>query len=464
MLLADASVDRLIFCEALSSDARMCYHPNGRFLYDGRAGACGCMERLQLDLLDSELSARHLVRRLRNAQALHECAQALLQPVAGEADRQQVLTEALAHLRAAAGAGRASLFRNFDDPHRGFCCGMVAESCAAGIPSSLAGGFAACIPWQSVPDGHAAAQAAGLPVGGPTAVVFEGTPLLRDSLLADGILSVQFFPVQVEGLWWGFISFDDYNSAREWDTEELLLQRTAVAMFGGALRRWQVEEQLQAARAAAVLHQERQRLARELHDALTQSVYSMMLFARAGCDALEKQDTDKVRNTLLAVEDTSYQALIEMRLLLLELQPTDRGQGTLQSAFESRFTLIERRLGIQADFVDLSGCELSPVVQDVLLRVAFEALNNTLKHAKASQVCVQLAQAAAALCLTISDNGQGFDPVRSFPGIGSRTMQERAAAVGGRIRVDSSPGRGTQVFCWLPGDPELLPATLSNSS
>jgi len=442
----------------------MCYHPDGwsAHLDDVMPGATGRMERLQLAPSESELPAQHLVRRLRYAQALHECAQALLQPVTGEVDRQQALTEALEHLRTAAGAGRAALFRNFDDPYHGFSCGMVAESCAAGIPSSLAGGFAACIPWHSVPDGHAAAQAAGLPVGGPTVSVFEKTPGLCNSLLTDGILSVQFFPVHVESVWWGFIGFDDYNSAREWDAEELLLQRTAVAMFGGALRRWQVEEQLQAARAAAILHQERQRLARELHDSLTQSVYSTMLFARAGCDALEKHDIDKVRNILLTVGDTSYQALIEMRLLLLELQPIDQGAGTLQGAFQSRFDLIERRLGVQADFVNLYGREVPPSVQDALLRIAFEALNNTLKHARASQVRVQLAQATAGLCLTISDNGQGFDLPRRSPGMGTRTMQERAAAMGGQVCVDSIPGSGTQVSCWLPDPPCLASVRLSS--
>ena len=93
-------------------------------------------------------STTDLLRRLRYAQALHQCAQALLQPAGDLAGQRSALTEALEHLRVAAEAGRAALYRNFDDPALGFCSGIFAESCAPGIPSSLAGGFADRIPWS----------------------------------------------------------------------------------------------------------------------------------------------------------------------------------------------------------------------------------------------------------------------------------------------------------------------------
>ena len=399
---------------------------------------------------ENESSPPNLLRRLRYAQALHRSAQALLQPTTDEQGQRRALTEALEHLRVAAGAGRAALFRNFMDPDEGFCSGIFAESCAPGIPSSLAAGIAECIPWSIIPTVHVEAQSAGLPVGGPTAKVFASMPHMRDVLLADGILSVQFFPIHLDAEWWGYIGFDDYHSAREWDEEEVLLQRTAVAMIGGALRRWRTEAQLQAAHDVAIIQQERQRLARELHDALTQSIYSISVFARAGSDALEADNRDKARSVLQAVEETARKMLMETRLLLFELQPLDLTQGTLQDALEARFNLVERRLGVEADFISVTEPVLLRPLWHAMLRIALEALNNALKHAAANRVTVQIVAEGASLSMVIRDNGKGFDTQLYRPGLGLRTMQERAAAVGGSLTLDSAPGAGARVIFSLP--------------
>lgn len=410
-----------------------------------------CMDTLDATSPEPLPSTTDLLRRLRYAQALHRCAQSLLQPASEPADQRAALTEALEHLRAAADAGRAALYRNFEDPELGFCSGIFAESCAAGIPSSLAGGFADRIPWSSVPVVHMRTQAAGLPVGGPTAVVFAATPRLCQALLADGILSVQFFPLHLAAEWWGYIGFDDYNSAREWDEEELLLQRTAVAMIGGALRRWRTEAALQAAHDEAIVYQERQRLARDLHDALTQSVYSIKLFARAGCDALERSDLDKVRQLLQAVEATASHTLVEMRLLLFELQPADGVQGSFRDAIEARFNLVERRLGISASYS--GGVALTSSMCEILLPVAFESLNNALKHAAARRVAVTVDSdgddVTTGVRMTIEDDGKGFDLQNGSPGLGLRTMRERVAAAGGSLQIESELGCGTRVHCSL---------------
>ena len=289
-------------------------------------------------------------------------------------------------------------------------------------------------------------------MGGPTAVLFGAAPRMCQALLADGILSIQFFPLHLGAEWWGYIGFDDYNSAREWDEEELLLQRTAVAMIGGALQRWRTEAALQAAHDAAIVYQERQRLARELHDALTQSVYSITLFARAGSDALERSDPDKARHILEAVETTARQMLVEMRLLIFELQPAAVVQGSLQDVIEARFNLVERRLGISASY--LGVITLAPQVRDILLPIACEALNNALKHAAATCVTVHVDSDgdgdAAGIQMTIADDGKGFDPSTGFPGLGLGTMRERAAAAGGSLWIESAPGAGTRVHCSLP--------------
>jgi signal transduction histidine kinase len=417
------------------------------------------MYTLDAALPDRSPSTTDLLRRLRYAQALHECAQALLQSAIEPTSQRLALTAALEHLRAAADVGRAALFRNFEDPELGFCSAIFAESCAPGIPSSLAGGFADRIPWSSVPAVHMRSQAAGLPVGGPTAVVLADAPAMRQALLGDGILSIQFFPVHLGSEWWGYIGFDDYNSAREWDEEERLLQRTAVAMIGGALQRWRTETALQAAHDAAIVHQERQRLARELHDALTQSIYSIALFARAGANALDLTELNKARQILQSIEATASQSLVEMRLLLFELQPADIMQGSLQDVLEARFNLVERRLGIRASYA--GATTLAPAVRTALLPIALEALNNALRHAAATRVTVTVESGggssgegdAPLIHMTIVDDGKGFDQQTGLPGLGLHTMRERAAAVGGSAWIESAPGGGTCVHCRLPLEP-----------
>lgn len=408
------------------------------------------MDRGHAHWPERETERTNLLRRLEYAQALHRCAEALLQPATDETGQRRALTEALAHLRTVAAAGRASLFQNFTDEHCGFASRMIAESNAPGIPSNLEQGFAACIPWASIPIAHMQDQAAGLPVGGPTSRLFAAAPNLRDRLLADGILSIQFFPVLVSSEWWGYISFDDYNSAREWDEEELLLQRTAAAMIGGALRRWHIEGQLQAAHDEAIVLHERQRLARELHDALTQSIYSITLFARAGSDALEGGNIAKTQAVLQAMEATAQQTLVEMRLLLFELQPLDLTQRSLAEALEARFSLVERRLGLAAEYVGATSLSLPRALQHAMLRIALEALNNALKHAAASRVSVQVAVDAARITMVVADDGCGFDPQQCRAGLGMRTMQERAASIGGALRIESQPGAGARLVFSLP--------------
>lgn len=196
--------------------------------------------------------------------------------------------------------------------------------------------------------------------------------------------------------------------------------------------------------------EERQRLARDLHDSVTQSLYSLTLFSRAGRQAAEDGDAARLVHSLTELERNTLHALREMRLLLYELRPADLQQEGLTSAIQLRLDTVERRIGLQL-IVQLA--ELPPLPPDFevqLYHIIVEALNNVVKHAAAGRLRVTLAQQDHCLKLTIEDDGCGFDPTQRKGGMGLRNMRERIARLHGAITITSAPACGTRLEAVLP--------------
>lgn len=202
--------------------------------------------------------------------------------------------------------------------------------------------------------------------------------------------------------------------------------------------------------------EERRRLARDLHDAITQSLYSVSLFARSSADALEAGELDKAAMTVAEVEETALRMLREMRLLLHQLQPLVLEQGGLAVALQSRLNQVERRLGIQATLDLADAIRLRPRAEEALYRIITEALNNSLKHADASEVRVKLyvrpKEEQTRLRVEVRDNGRGFDTDGERLGLGIKNMEARVALLGGKFTLRSKPGEGTVVAVDLPAE------------
>jgi signal transduction histidine kinase len=205
----------------------------------------------------------------------------------------------------------------------------------------------------------------------------------------------------------------------------------------------------QSAEAVAVL-EERQRLARDLHDSVTQSLYSLSLFSRAAREAAEDGDADRLERSLTELEHNTLHTLREMRLLLYELRPADLEREGLKRAIEMRLDAVERRANLQLDvrLDKLKG--LSPGQEVDLYHVVVEALNNVVKHAAATRVTLHLTQADGALHLRIADDGRGFDPTQTKGGMGLGNIQERVARLGGQLSISSAPGGGTRFEAAIP--------------
>jgi PAS domain S-box-containing protein len=193
--------------------------------------------------------------------------------------------------------------------------------------------------------------------------------------------------------------------------------------------------------------EERHRLARELHDSVTQMLYSLTLFAEAGRQQAGKGDLERVERHLARIGETAQQALKEMRILVYELRPPVLEQEGLVGALRQRLEAVEQRAGVEARLVVDDLVELAGPVEEGLYRIAQEALNNALKHAGATSVIVQIGTHNGRAVLEVTDNGRGFDPGRAGEqgGMGLMSMRERVEKLGGSLSIRSAPGQGTRV-------------------
>jgi len=234
---------------------------------------------------------------------------------------------------------------------------------------------------------------------------------------------------------------------REAETSNEQLQRQQIKLQAA-------HEQLQAyttqAEELAVL-QERNRLARELHDSVTQSLHSSTLLAEAGQRVASSGDIERARGYLIRLGEISQQALKEMRLLVYELRPLALSGVGLEAAFQQALDAVERRSGVEVQLSIEEELELPARVEEEFYRIAMEALNNALKHANPTTVIVSLRKEEKltihCIELSIIDDGIGFDPAvkAGEGGLGLVSMRERIEKLGGELTILSALGEGTQV-------------------
>jgi signal transduction histidine kinase len=197
---------------------------------------------------------------------------------------------------------------------------------------------------------------------------------------------------------------------------------------------------------AAVL-QERSRLARDLHDSVTQSLYSLTLLAEAARRLAVAGNVQQVKAAITRLGEIGQQALKEMRLLVYELRPLVLRREGLMRALSLRMETVERRAGVDAQLIVEGEPSLSPALEEQLYHLIQEALNNALKHAAASAITVKVARAGERLRVEVVDNGRGFDPGQpGFEGgMGLLSMRERVERLGGTFAVESHTGQGTRI-------------------
>jgi signal transduction histidine kinase len=239
------------------------------------------------------------------------------------------------------------------------------------------------------------------------------------------------------GIVFYYASATDFSEA-DFDLADSLGNQAALAIENARLHR-------QAEQLAVV--RERERLARELHDSVTQSLYSVTLLAEAGQRLAGAGDLDRVQGYLDRLGEISQQALKEMRLLVYELRPLVLRREGLVGALQLRLDAVEKRAGVDARLLVAGEIELPAPVEEALYRIAQEALNNALKHAAPTAVTVNVQRDGEQVMLEVTDDGRGFDPTATTNagGMGLVSMEERMERLGGTLEIASRPGEGTTV-------------------
>jgi nitrate/nitrite-specific signal transduction histidine kinase len=273
-------------------------------------------------------------------------------------------------------------------------------------------------------------------------------PPANEIAAAEGIRSIISVPIKINEQIFGVFGMNYCQPRRFTDSDvrlfQALAQRAAIAVQNAHL--------YEQAEQAATL-EERQRLARELHDAITQSLYSLVLLAEAGRRHLTAGNQAQVEHHLARLGETAQQALKEMRLLVYELRPPALTSAGLAGAIRHRLNAVEKRAGIQVRLIEEGTLALPASVEEQIFRLVQEALNNAIKHSGARSILVSLRQKPGLFEAEIQDDGRGFDQQEPpSGGVGLNSMRERAERIQAALIVESTIGEGTlvRVRCPLP--------------
>jgi two-component system nitrate/nitrite sensor histidine kinase NarX len=265
------------------------------------------------------------------------------------------------------------------------------------------------------------------------------------SILLEGVQSWMWVPLAIKGGVIGVIGVAhaewDYFTSHHADLALTVANQAAITMVNAEL--------YEHAQSLAAL-QERQRQARNLHDAVNQSLYSAGLIAEVQPHLWER-NPEEGRQSLEDLRRLTRGAQADMRLLLAELRPSTLTDAELGDLLHLLGNALAGRTNIPISVTVAGEGKLPADVQVALYRLCEEGLNNIAKHAEASRVDIQLEYETGGVELRIRDDGRGFDPEQTSPGhYGMSMMRERATDVGATLSIISQPGLGTEIVIrWM---------------
>ncbi len=234
-------------------------------------------------------------------------------------------------------------------------------------------------------------------------------------------------------------------------TQNLRRARTELEDWAREMERRvqeRTEQVIEQKEQLAVL-EERQRVARELHDSISQALFTLTITLESA-EAFLKKDAARVPGLLERAHGVAKDAMGDVRALIAELRPAPLEHRALADALREQFAAIAARTGMAVDLQTDGLKQLPPETEDAMYRIALEAVNNAVNHARATRVMVHLAQRDNQVTLTVTDNGTGFVNSDFTGHYGLKTMRERARALGGEVTIESTRGTGTTVRAELP--------------
>ncbi|MDX3134831.1 GAF domain-containing sensor histidine kinase [Streptomyces europaeiscabiei] len=276
----------------------------------------------------------------------------------------------------------------------------------------------------------------GWPSAHPDLVDFLGLPIRDgDEVIGALFLANKRCPRPEGGC--GFTEEDE-------DLLSILAQHAAIALTNARL--YERSREL-------TIAEERSRLAHELHDAVSQKLFSLRLTAQAAA-ALVDRDPSRAKGELHQVAALAAEAADELRAAVVELRPAGLDEDGLVATLRTQVHVLDRAHSARVTFSGRGARALPAAQEEAMLRVAQEALHNALRHSGAERVDVTLDRHGGGAVLRVTDDGVGFDPLgvrRAGRHLGLVSMRDRASGVGGRLTVESAPGKGTTIEMEVPG-------------
>ncbi|MEV7318821.1 GAF domain-containing sensor histidine kinase [Streptomyces sp. NPDC093970] len=233
-------------------------------------------------------------------------------------------------------------------------------------------------------------------------------------------------------------------TAEDEELLSILAQHAAIALTNARL--YERSREL-------TIAEERSRLAHELHDAVSQKLFSLRLTAQAAA-ALVDRDPSRAKGELQQVAALAAEATEELRAAVVELRPAALDEDGLIATLRTQIQVLDRAHDARVTFAGNGFRALPAAQEEALLRVAQEALHNALRHSGAEHVDVSVNRRGGGAVLRVTDDGAGFDPhVTRSAGrhLGLVSMRDRASGVGGALTVESAPGKGTTIEMEVPG-------------
>jgi signal transduction histidine kinase len=253
-------------------------------------------------------------------------------------------------------------------------------------------------------------------------------------------------PIVSRGAIAGAFYLTEKEGAATFSDDDQALIQTFAAHAALALENARLHER---SRELSIV-EERNRLARELHDAVTQKLFGVVLAAESGT-ALLAHDVGEAGAQLALVRDLAREAMEELRSVIVHLRPAALAAQGLAVALAKHVDVLRRSHGREIGLEVTGDAPVPAAIEADVFRIAQEALHNALRHSGAEHIDVRLRCQPGGVVLTVADDGDGFDPaaVRSRT-LGLTTMAERARAAGGTLTIESAPGAGTAVGLEVP--------------
>jgi signal transduction histidine kinase len=334
------------------------------------------------------------------------------------------------------------------------CAAMLTTPDGTGLRVAVRDGAEAAEADRFVHDSLMGGQATG-PV---EPVVFDDVAATPSTSPAGRLGSVAAVPLRIEGRLVGALEL--VKTGVPFTDADLRVLSRIADQTAVAIDHERLLEQQQTKRVL----EERHRLARDLHDSVTQSIYGVTMFAEAAGRLLRSGDTTAVAQYLSEVLDAARHALWELRLMVFELRPPNIRSEGLVAMLQTRLAAVESRAGLEAEFDCGHTGRLPDPVEEGLYRIAQEAISNAIRHSGASKISLRLSCTESHARLEFADNGQGFELTEGLKkgGLGLRGILERADSLGGQGQILTHPGGGTRIVVEVPVERQAVEAVVSS--